>query len=98
MNIQTVYFNFDDCVVTWYHPSKVDWQRIPDPSLRSVYDGIAVPIRPGLSPVVKAAPVWIIQIRHKALKRARWVLVAGTDPDYSQTVFFLRKELGVSIV
>lgn len=89
MKIKTVYFNFDDAVVTWFTPDAVNWELVGD-HLQDVYRG--------LSPVVKTGPVWIIQVRCKGLRRARWCMVAGTDPDYSQTIYLMQKELAISIL
>lgn len=89
MRLKTVYYNFDDCVVTWFHPTQVDWQKVTDTSLHTVYNGLA-PDLPG--------PCWVVHIRHVGLRSARWCLVVGTDPDYSGTVRILRKELAVGII
>lgn len=90
MEIKTVYFNFDDGVVTWFHPSRVDWEKVTDRSLIQVYHGLGSPLRKG--------PVWVVQVRHVALRSARWCLVVGTDPGYSYTVHILRKELSAAII
>lgn len=90
MTIQTVYFNFDGgAVVTWFRPSAIDWDRV-DSAIRDHYHHMSADLKRG--------KVWVLQFRHEAFRQCRWALVAGVDPDYSQTVFFLRRELGVAII
>lgn len=88
MRLQTVYFNFDNAVVTWYRPHAIDWERA-EPHIKGVFDNLPDDLKDS---------AWIVQFRHRTFKATRWALITGEDPSYQLTLHFLRKELAVSVV